>query len=44
MHVTGLDAVDGTPVLDLKPWLREFGPREEAVQPAWADEVMRHYY
>lgn len=44
VHVTGLDAVDGTPVLDLKPWLREFGPREEAVQPAWADEVMRHYY
>lgn len=44
LHVTGLDAVDGTPVLDLKPYLREFGPRGEVGQPSWATELMRDYW
>jgi tRNA (adenine37-N6)-methyltransferase len=44
VHVRGLDAVDGTPVLDLKPYLREFGPRGEVRQPAWATELMREYW
>src|SRR5579872_599131 len=25
--VEGLDAIDGTPVLDIKPYIREFGPK-----------------
>ncbi|MFF6994924.1 SAM-dependent methyltransferase [Streptomyces sp. NPDC008313] len=44
LHVMGLDAVDGTPVLDIKPYLRQFGPREEVVQPGWVDDLMRDYY
>ncbi|MBW5486315.1 SAM-dependent methyltransferase [Streptomyces bambusae] len=44
VHVEGLDAVDGTPVLDLKPYLEEFGPRGEVRQPEWATELMRDYY
>jgi tRNA-Thr(GGU) m(6)t(6)A37 methyltransferase TsaA len=44
LHVTGLDAIDGTPVLDLKPWVREFGPRGEVRQPAWMTELMRAYW
>lgn len=44
LHVTGLDAVDGTPVLDLKPWMAEFGPRGETAQPEWATDLMRGYY
>ena len=44
IHVLGLDAIDGTPVLDIKPYLREFGPRGEIRQPAWASELMREYY
>ncbi|MFB7285568.1 SAM-dependent methyltransferase [Actinacidiphila glaucinigra] len=44
VHVAGLDAVDGTPVLDLKPWMAEFGPLDTAFQPAWATELMRDYY
>ncbi|MHC3468759.1 SAM-dependent methyltransferase [Streptomyces sp. 7R007] len=44
VHVLGLDAVDGTPVLDIKPYLRQFGPREEVVQPEWVDDLMRDYY
>jgi tRNA (adenine37-N6)-methyltransferase len=44
LHVTGLDAIDGTPVLDLKPWVREFAPRGELRQPAWMDELMKGYW
>ncbi|WP_327581827.1 SAM-dependent methyltransferase [Nonomuraea sp. NBC_00507] len=44
VHVRGLDAIDGSPVLDIKPYMAEFGPQGEIVQPAWAGELMRHYY
>ncbi|MGA5063836.1 SAM-dependent methyltransferase [Streptomyces exfoliatus] len=44
VHVRGLDAVDGTPVLDIKPYMAEFGPQGPTTQPAWADEIMRRYY
>ena len=44
IHVTGLDAIDGTPVLDVKPYMREFGPRGDVRQPAWATELMAAYY
>lgn len=43
LHVEGLDAVDGTPVIDVKPYLREFGPRGGVVQPRWATELMSGY-
>lgn len=42
--VQGLDAVDGTPVLDIKPVMKEFLPTEEIRQPKWADELMSHYW
>lgn len=44
LWVAELDAVDGTPVLDLKPVLQEFLPREPVRQPAWSHELMRHYW
>ncbi|MET7802657.1 SAM-dependent methyltransferase [Streptomyces decoyicus] len=44
LHVLGLDAVDGTPVLDIKPYLHEFGPRGELRQPQWSAELMSAYY
>ncbi|MGW4685028.1 SAM-dependent methyltransferase [Streptomyces sp. NPDC004244] len=44
VHVEGLDAVDGTPVLDLKPYMAEFGPRGGVTQPEWATALMRDYY
>jgi tRNA-Thr(GGU) m(6)t(6)A37 methyltransferase TsaA len=45
LHVRGLDAVDGSPVLDVKPYLREFEPPAADVrQPAWATELMAGYY
>lgn len=44
LTVAGLDVVDGTPILDIKPWMREFGPQEETTQPDWSREIMRVYY
>lgn len=42
--IRGLDAIDGTPVLDLKPVLREFLPRGEVRQPPWSTELMAGYW
>ena len=44
LHVRGLDAIDGTPVIDIKPVLREFLPRGEIRQPDWASELMAGYW
>jgi tRNA-Thr(GGU) m(6)t(6)A37 methyltransferase TsaA len=44
VRVRGLDALDGTPVLDLKPYMPEFGPRGEVHEPEWAQELMAHYW
>lgn len=44
LEVEGLDAVDGTPVLDVKPHMTEFGPRGPVEQPAWSRELMRGYW
>jgi tRNA (adenine37-N6)-methyltransferase len=44
LFVEDLDAIDGTPVLDLKPWVDEFGPRGRAHQPGWMTELMGEYF
>ncbi|WP_366516450.1 TrmO family methyltransferase [uncultured Agrococcus sp.] len=44
MEVRGLDAVDGTPVLDIKPYMQEFAPRAVVRQPQWATELMQGYW
>ena len=40
----GLDAIDGTPILDIKPWFRESAPRGAEAQPAWVSELMARYW
>ena len=42
--VEGLDAVDGTPVIDVKPHMPEFGPRGPVRTPSWATELMAGYW
>jgi tRNA-Thr(GGU) m(6)t(6)A37 methyltransferase TsaA len=42
--VRGLDAIDGTPVLDVKPFMVEFEPTGAVHQPVWATELMAGYY
>ena len=44
LHVRGLDAIDGSPVLDVKPVMAEFGPRGPVHQPAWSSELMSTYW
>ena len=44
LRVRGLDAIDGTPVLDIKPWMVEFAPIGPTRQPPWASELMRDYF
>lgn len=44
LRVHGLDAIEGTPVLDIKPHMVEFGPRGEVHQPTWATELMAGYW
>ncbi|MBL8808278.1 MAG: SAM-dependent methyltransferase [Rhodospirillales bacterium] len=40
----GLDAINGTPVLDIKPWMSGFSPRGAILEPAWAREIMAEYW
>jgi tRNA-Thr(GGU) m(6)t(6)A37 methyltransferase TsaA len=44
LEVQGLDAVDGSPVLDVKPVMKGFQPRGAIHEPAWASEIMREYW
>jgi tRNA (Thr-GGU) A37 N-methylase len=44
LKVQGLDAIDGTPVLDIKPVMRGFLPRGEVREPDWARELMAGYW
>ena len=41
--VRGLDAVEGTPVLDIKPYFPAFDRRDARV-PEWVDRLMRGYF
>ncbi len=42
--VEGLDAIDGTPILDIKPVFREFLPAEPVEQPRWVEALMKNYW
>jgi len=44
LRVQGLDAADGSPVVDIKPVMAEFLPREPVRQPSWSHELMRNYW
>lgn len=44
LTVEGLDAINGTPIIDIKPVMREFLPKGAIRQPAWAGEIMQRYW
>jgi tRNA (adenine37-N6)-methyltransferase len=44
LTVQGLDAIDGTPILDIKPFATGFQPAGPVREPAWMQELMREYY
>ena len=44
LKVRGPDAIEGTPVLDIKPVMTGFQPRGEILEPEWAKELMKDYW
>lgn len=42
--VSELDAIHGTPVIDIKPVMQEFLPRQAVIQPDWSRELMHDYW
>jgi tRNA-Thr(GGU) m(6)t(6)A37 methyltransferase TsaA len=44
IEIEGLDAIDGTPIVDLKPVMKGFLPRGEIREPAWAAQIMKDYW
>jgi tRNA-Thr(GGU) m(6)t(6)A37 methyltransferase TsaA len=44
IKVRYLDALDGTPVLDIKPVFREFMPKTAIRQPEWVGDLMKDYW
>jgi tRNA (Thr-GGU) A37 N-methylase len=44
LTVRGLDAIAGTPVLDIKPVMSGFLPRGPVREPDWARELMAGYW
>lgn len=43
LTVKGLDAIDGTPVLDIKPYYPVYD-KKDATVPEWVDRLMEHYF
>lgn len=44
LEVRGLDAIDGTPVLDVKPYFPIFDRAGNATVPEWVDQLMGDYF
>lgn len=44
LKVKGLDAIDGTPVLDIKPYFPQFDCRSDAEVPEWVNRLMKDYF
>jgi tRNA (adenine37-N6)-methyltransferase len=44
LFVRGLDAIDRTPILDIKPVMAGFLPRGKIREPSWAAEIMKQYW
>lgn len=42
--VRGLDALDGTPVLDIKPYIPAFERKDDVRLPSWVDKMMDGYF
>ena len=44
LKVKYLDAIDGTPILDIKPVFEEFNPKGKTKQPEWVSDLMKNYW
>lgn len=41
LKVAGIDAVDGSPVIDIKPYVAESYPRDDIRIPGWMQQIQR---
>ena len=39
-----LDAINGTPVLDIKPAFKEYQPKSDLIQPFRVSDLMKKYW
>ncbi len=44
VEVRGLDAIDGTPILDIKPYYPQYDRIDDATVPEWVGRLMRDYF
>ena len=44
VEVQGLDAINDTPVLDIKPYYPVYDLRENATVPEWVNILMKNYF
>ncbi|TGL59309.1 S-adenosylmethionine-dependent methyltransferase [Leptospira ognonensis] len=44
IYLKYLDAIDGTPVLDIKPVMNEFLPKSDVKHPDWSRDLMKNYW
>ncbi|WP_216831340.1 SAM-dependent methyltransferase [Alkalihalobacterium elongatum] len=44
LTVAGLDCINETPILDIKPVMQEFLPKDPIIQPKWTHEIMKKYW
>lgn len=44
VYLHSLDAIDGTPVIDIKPVFKEYLPQGKITQPPWVSELMKDYW
>ncbi len=42
--VKNLDAINGTPIIDIKPVFNEYLPIGEVKQPKWTKDLMKNYW
>ncbi|MGC8810306.1 MAG: tRNA (N6-threonylcarbamoyladenosine(37)-N6)-methyltransferase TrmO [bacterium] len=44
LRVKGLDAIEGTPVLDIKPYFPQFDRISHPLVPPWVKRLMKNYF
>ncbi len=44
LEVQGLDAINDTPVLDIKPYYPQFDRIEDSIVPEWVNRLMEKYF
>ena len=44
IQVRGLDAIDGTPILDIKPYYPLYDLRTNSKTPVWVEKLMENYF